>query len=168
MVRGSSRCPDRAKRPGQSDGEQSNQPSACRYHQWRRFPDRKPACSKVAAIRLLSLDGFEERFEITLAETAAPLALNNLEEKRRPIFDWASENLQHVALVVPIHQDAELLQFLNRLVNDAGAGLQLGVVGMGHTQKLDALLLHAAYGVHDVVGRHRNVLHARTVVELQI
>src|ERR1700761_3167699 len=141
MVRGSARCPGPGRRPGRSDGERWNRPSACRCHQWHRCRDRKPACSKVAAIRLLSLDGFEERLEITLAKTTAPLALNNLKEKRRPVFDWPGEDLQHVAFVVPVHQDAELLQCLDRFVNAARAALQLGVVRVGHTQKLDTLLL---------------------------
>src|ERR1700722_12043976 len=96
---------------------------------------------KITPFRLLALDGLEERFEVTLAKAAASFSLDDLEEKGRPIFDRASEDLQHVAFVVTVHQDAQLLQFFQRLVDAAGACLQLRVVGMGHAEELDALLL---------------------------
>ena len=57
---------------------------------------------------LLPLDRFEQRLEVALAESPAALALDDLEEERRPILDRAREQLQQVALVVAIDEDAEL------------------------------------------------------------
>ena len=59
---------------------------------------------------LLALDGLEQRLEISLAETAAAFALDDFVEQRGAVFHRLGEDLQHVAFVVAIHQDAELLQ----------------------------------------------------------
>ena len=92
---------------------------------------------------LLALDGFKQRLEVALAEAAAAFALDDLEEQRGAVFDGPGEDLQHVAFVVAIDEDAQLLQFVERLVDLADAVLQFGVVGVRHAQKLDALLAAA-------------------------
>ena len=94
---------------------------------------------QISAALLLALDGLEQRLEISLAETAAALALDHLVEQRGTVFHRAREDLQHVAFVVAIHQDAELLQLVDRLVDLADARQQVVVVGGGHAQKIHAL-----------------------------
>ena len=61
------------------------------------------------AIRLLALNRLEQSFEISLAEAATTLALNDLEKQGRAIFYGTGKDLQHVTLIVTINQDAELL-----------------------------------------------------------
>src|ERR1041384_3250391 len=56
---------------------------------------------------LLFLDRHEQRLEITLAEALAALALEYLVENGRPVLDRFGKDLQQVALVVAVHQDAE-------------------------------------------------------------
>src|ERR1700743_3071622 len=79
---------------------------------------------KITPFRLLALDGLEESFEVALSKAAASFPLDDLEEKSRPIFHRASEDLQHIAFVVAVHQDAEFLEFFQRLLDPSGACLQ--------------------------------------------
>lgn len=51
------------------------------------------ALLEISSQRLLSLDRFEQCFEVSLPETPTPLALNNLIEQCRTIFDWLGEDL---------------------------------------------------------------------------
>ena len=60
--------------------------------------------------RLLHLDRFKQRLEISFAESAAALALNNFEEYRRPILHRLRENLQQIAFLVAVHKYAERSQ----------------------------------------------------------
>ena len=84
---------------------------------------------EIAALRLLALDGLEERLEIALAEAAGAFALDDLEENRRPILHVAREDLKQVAVVVAIHQDAQLRQLAQWLIDLANALLQFLIVG---------------------------------------
>src|SRR6185312_15670481 len=95
---------------------------------------------EVAARRLLALDGLEQRFEVALAKAARALTLDDLEEHRRAILLVAGEDLQQIAVVIAIHQDAQLRQFVNRLVNLTDAPLQFIVVGGYAFDELDTLL----------------------------
>ena len=117
---------------------------------------------------LLALDGLEQRLEIALAETAAALALDHFEEQRRPVLHRAGEDLQHVAFVVAVHQDAEFLQLVERLVDLPDARQQIVVVGGRHAQKLHALPPQRRHRLDDVVGGHGDVLHAGAAVKLQV
>src|ERR1700748_1298895 len=84
--------------------------------------------SQITARLLLAFDRFEESFEVTLAEATAALALDDLEEYRWPILDGPGEDLQHVALVVAIHQYAQVLKLIDRLIDFADTILKLSVV----------------------------------------
>src|SRR5256885_497651 len=99
MVRGCGCRLRRLRRPVRSAEARSHQPSACRYRRGHVRRDQKPACSKVAALSLLALNGLEERFKIAFPKAAAAFALDNLEEKCRPVFYRSSEDLQHVAFI---------------------------------------------------------------------
>ena len=63
--------------------------------------------SEIAAQRLLALDRLEQGLEVALAEAARAVALDDLEEQRRAVADRLGEDLQQVALVVAVDQDAE-------------------------------------------------------------
>jgi len=110
---------------------------------------------------LFALDSFEQGFEVSLAKAAAAFALDDFEEESRPVLYGTSEDLQHVAFVVTIGQDSQLLQLFNGLIDLANALLQLGVVRMGDSQKFDALFLQECYCADNILGRQSNVLHAR-------
>src|SRR5436309_1933401 len=68
--------------------------------------------SQRPAPRLLALDRLEQRLEVALAEAPRPVPLDHLEEQRRPVGHRLGEDLQHVPLVVPVHEDAQLGQIL--------------------------------------------------------
>ena len=80
---------------------------------------------EVSSPLLLALDRLEERLEVALAEAARTVALDDLEEHRRPVLDRLGEDLQQVALVVAVDQDAELGEvrqvFLDRPDRGRGA-----------------------------------------------
>jgi 2-keto-4-pentenoate hydratase/2-oxohepta-3-ene-1,7-dioic acid hydratase in catechol pathway len=77
--------------------------------------------SEVAAALLGALDGLEQRLEVADAEAGRAVALDDLVEHRRAVLDRLGEDLQQVALVVAVDEDAELLQVVPRLVDLADA-----------------------------------------------
>ncbi len=79
---------------------------------------------------MFAFDGFEERFEVAFAEAAAAFALDDFVEEGGAVFDGAGEDLQHVAFVVAVDEDAEAFELVDGLVDLADAVLQLGVVGV--------------------------------------
>src|ERR1700756_5651110 len=72
---------------------------------------------QIASFLLFTFDGFEQCFEISLAEAAAPLALDDLKEKGGTVLYRAREDLQHIPLIVTIDQDAQLFQFIEWFVD---------------------------------------------------
>src|ERR1700722_7112797 len=123
---------------------------------------------EVAAFALFALDGFKQRLKVSFAETAAPFALNDFEEERRTIFDRPSENLQHVALVIPIDENAKFLQLVDRLINDADALLQFGVVRVGNMQEIDSLGVKTFRRVPNVIRCQRDVLDSGAGIKIEI
>src|ERR1041384_5728221 len=83
---------------------------------------------EVAAVGLLALDRLEQRLEVPLAERLAATTLDDLEEERRTVLDRLGEDLKHIALVVLVDQDVELLELLDRLGDLADALDQIVVV----------------------------------------
>ncbi|MGY4277986.1 hypothetical protein ACVILE_004166 [Streptomyces sp. M18.1] len=84
------------------------------------------------------------------------------------VLDRLGEDLQQVAVLVAVDEDLQLAQ---RLDGDAGLAGPLAegvVVRVGRVQELDAVRLHRAHGLHDVVGVQRDVLDAGAAVELQV
>src|SRR5438477_1250186 len=71
----------------------------------QRGPRTGPG-SEVAAALLLALDGLEQRLEVALAEAQRPVPLDQLEEHGRAVAHRRGEDLQQVAVLVPVHQDA--------------------------------------------------------------
>src|SRR3954453_4801172 len=95
---------------------------------------------EVAAPVLLALDRLEECLEVALAEAQRAVSLDQLEEDRRPVAGRLGEDLQQVAVLVAVDQDAALLQLLDRGAHGADALPQFGVLVLGvrRRQDLDA------------------------------
>src|SRR6266516_7527497 len=72
----------------------------------RQADGRRP--SEVPAPGLLPLDGLEQRLEVALAESLRAVALDQLEEHRRPVLHRLGEDLQQVAVLVPVGKNAQL------------------------------------------------------------
>src|SRR5262249_42710850 len=62
--------------------------------------------SEGPAEGLLALDGLEQGLEVPLAEAAGAVAFDHLEEERRAVEDRLGEDLEQVALVVAVDEDA--------------------------------------------------------------
>ena len=77
---------------------------------------------------LLSLDCFEQRLEVSFAETLAPLALNDLEKQCRAIFDRLGEDLEHVAFIVTVDENTEAPKLIDGFVDLADTALQQIIV----------------------------------------
>src|SRR3954449_1952257 len=99
------------------------------------------ASSEVPSALLLALDRLEECLEVALAETERAVPLDQLEEDGGPVAGRLGEDLQQVAVLVAVDQDAAALQLLDRRAYVADAPAQLGVlvVGVRRRQELDAL-----------------------------
>ena len=123
---------------------------------------------EVAAFGLLAFYGFEEGFEVALAEAAAAFALDDLVEEGGAVFYGAGEDLEHVAFVVAVDEDAEALELFDGFVDLADALLQVGVVGVRDGEEGDALLLQLRDGGEDVVGGEGEVLDSGAIVEVEI
>ncbi len=124
--------------------------------------------SEVTAQFLFAFDGFEEGFEVSFAEAAASFALDDFVEDGGTVLYGARKDLQHVALIVAIDEDAEAFEFVDGFVDLADALLEFGVVGVGDGEEVDSLLLHFGDCVEDIVGGEGDVLDARTLVEVEV
>src|ERR687886_1133073 len=101
---------------------------------------------QVAAPRLLALDRLEQRLEVAVAEAARTVALDDLEEDRRTVADRLGEDLQQVALVVAVDEDALLAQVGELLDHLGHANRDLVVLGLGDREELDAAAAHLGDG----------------------
>src|SRR4051794_20461943 len=110
------------------------------------------ATSQVPAKFLLALDRLEQRLEVSLAEAQRPVPLDELEEHGGPVADRLREDLQQVAVLVAVDEDAALLQVLDRHAHLADALSQLGVlvVGVRRVEELHAIGAKRVDGLEDV------------------
>src|ERR687890_2730686 len=95
---------------------------------------------QVAALLLLALDRLEQRLEVALAQAARAVALDDLEEDRRAVAERLGEDLQQVALVVGVDEDAEPAEVLQVLLDLADAAGHVVVVRLGRPEELHAAL----------------------------
>src|SRR4051794_2458094 len=123
---------------------------------------------QVAAQRLFALDGLEERLEVAIAEAACAVALDDLEEDGRAVADRLREDLQQVALVVAVDEDAQALEVLEVLGDLADAVRRVVVVGVRRVEELDAAALELLDALHDVARGDRDVLGAGATVVLEV
>src|SRR5262249_30532423 len=124
--------------------------------------------SQSPTSRLFAFDRLEQGLEVPLAEAARAVALDHLEEQGRAVLDRLGEDLQKVALVVAVHEDSQLGQVVQVLVDLADAGRQHVVVVLRHPQERHVVRPHRPDGLNDVPGRHGDVLDAGAAVELQV
>ena len=96
------------------------------------------------------------------------MALDDLEEHRRPIAHRLGEDLEQVTLVVVIHEDPLLAQ-VGELPSDLGHPLgHLVVVRVRNLQEADAAPAKLGDRADDVPRRDRDVLSAGALVELEV
>ena len=124
--------------------------------------------SQIAASGLLPLDRLEQRLEVPLAKALRPVPLDQFEEHRRPVLHWLAEDLQQVAVLVPVGQDAELAQLVQRHPGLADPRTEVVVVAGRGGQELNPGRGHGPDAGHDVVGGQREVLYPGAAVELQV
>src|SRR3954447_26833935 len=108
--------------------------SPMRTYRIRGSSCRSPAL-EVAPQCLLSLDRLEQRLEVSLPEAARAMALDDLQEDRRPVAERLREDLQQVALVVAVDEDAQAPQVLDGLVDRADPRRHAVVVGVRGAQE---------------------------------
>ena len=109
----------------------------------RRCAFTKATRLEVAAERLLALDRLEQGLEVALAERARAVALDHLEEERRPVLRRLREDLEQVAVLVAVDEDPEPPQVAPRLLDLADAVEGVLVVRVRCPQEPDAALLRA-------------------------
>lgn len=128
---------------------------------------------QVPSLLLLQFQRLEEGLEVALSEGLRAAAADDLEEERRAILEGLGEELEEVALIVGIDEDAEVADlgvvFLDGCVAALGEHLvdavpDLLVVGVGDGEELDAAAAEFGDGVEFVVGAEGQVLYAGGVV----
>src|SRR5438105_2758731 len=72
---------------------------------------------ECTASPLFSFNGFKQGLEVALAESAGAVPLNHLKEQCRTILGRLGEDLQQIALVIPVHEDTERSQVADVLVD---------------------------------------------------
>src|SRR5687768_3890183 len=113
--------------------------------------------SQISARRLLPLDRLEQGLEVPLTEALGTLALNDLVEQRGAVLHRLAEDLEQVAFIVAVHQDAELLELSQLLVNPADPLLHCVVVRLGHLEEIDPAIPESRNRLNDIVRRDRDV-----------
>src|SRR3954451_18795043 len=135
---------------------------------WRGPSPGWRSASEVSSPLLLALDRLEECLEVPLAEAARAVALDDLEEDRRPVADRLREDLQQVALVVAVDQDAEPAEVRQVLLDLADPLRHVVVVLLGDLEELDALLGEGRDAADDVARGDRDVLRPGAAVVLDV
>src|SRR4051794_28806233 len=123
---------------------------------------------QVAALGLLALDRLEQRLEVPVAEAPRAVALDHLEEDRRAVADRLREDLQQIALVVAVDEDALLAQVRELLDHLGHPRRDLVVVRLWDREELDAAPAQRRDGADDVARGDRDVLGPRALVELEV
>src|SRR5204862_8109063 len=119
---------------------------------------------EVSSLRLLAFDGFEQRFEIPIADALRAFALNDLEKERWAILYWLRENLEQITFIIAIHENPELLERIQLFVDVTDPIEQRLVISRRHFQELEPALLQRGNRLHDVVGSHCDVLTSLHIV----
>src|SRR6185436_15039640 len=142
--------------------------SASPLRAYRVRVDDKGGRLEVAAESLLALDCLEERLEVADPEAARAVALDHLEEERRPVLDDLREELEEVSLLVAVDEDAHRAQVVPVLVDVADPLLHDVVVGVRRRDEEHAGLTERRHRAHDVLRLQRDVLHTGAAVELEV
>src|SRR5207344_1911169 len=124
--------------------------------------------SEIAPQGLLSLDRFEQCLEIAFSKPARAVALDDLEEERRPILRGLREDLKQVPLLVAVGEDAQTTKVVVLHVDLADAFLQVLVVRGRSLEEPQPALFELLHRADDVVRGQRHVLHSRPTVEVEV
>src|SRR6266566_6418676 len=116
--------------------------------------------SEIAAEGLLALDRLEQRLEVPLPETPCAVALDHLEEERRAILCGLREDLEEVAVLVPVGEDPQAAQVVPVLADLADAVADVLVIRVGRREEDDPLVLERLDRTNDVLRLQRDVLDA--------
>src|SRR5690242_4559388 len=92
---------------------------------------------EIASLRLLPLDGQEQLLEVPQPEPPGPTTLDELVEHGRPVLDVLREDLEQVALLVPVGQDVQPLHVVPALLDGPDVLADALVVGLRHADEPD-------------------------------
>src|SRR5262245_57227188 len=127
-----------------------------------------PLALEIAPQGLLAFDRLEQCLEIAFSKPARAVALDDLEEERRPILRGLREDLKQVPLLVAVGEDAQATKVLVVHVDLAHAILQVVVVRGRSPEEPQPALLEPLHRANDVVRGHCHVLHSRPAVEVEV
>ncbi len=97
------------------------------------------------------------------------MAFDELEEDRQAVDDRLGEDLQQIAVLIAVDQDAALAQLGDGHPNVADPGAQIRAVVAGrHRQEPHAACARLVDGAQDVVGGQRHMLRPGPGVELKV
>src|ERR1700730_8077957 len=126
----------------------------------------RSACLQVAAKILFALERFEQRLEVSGAEALRAFPLDDLVKQRRAILHRLREDLEQISFLVTIDEDSQIAYWRPIFV-DLATTLGHGVViGAGNAEELDSVVSQFRDCLDDVVGRDRDVLAPRSLIEL--
>src|SRR6266516_5937271 len=124
--------------------------------------------SEIAAKGLLALDRLEQRLEIPLPETACAVALDHLEEERRAILCGLREDLEEIAVLVPVGKDPQPAQIVPVLADLADPVANVLVIRVGRREEDDPLVLERLDRANDVLRLQRDMLDPRSSEILEV
>src|SRR5579862_1892013 len=120
---------------------------------------------QYAAADLILLHAHEQRAEVALSEAIIPLALDDLEENGAD--ERAREDLQQIASVCAVDQDAALPELLDRLAVPGQPLLEHLVIRIRRWRhEREATCVQRVPGGEDIRGMQRDVLNALAMILL--
>src|SRR5690606_6796705 len=105
-------------------------------HRHRRHFAVRNSKSQIPTQGLLAFYGLKQGLEVALAKGAGALPLNDLIEYGRSVLDRLGKDLEQISFVVAVHEDAELFECFQRLIDFTHSALQIVIVGSRNTQEL--------------------------------
>src|SRR5574338_1006205 len=138
--------------------------------EWPREPVGA-ACMRplqVPSLGLLAFDGLEQCLEVAGTEALGALPLDDLVEERGAVLDGLGEDLQEVALVIPVYENPELLEWRDILVDMAHPVEHRIVVVARHPEELYTALAQRRDRLDDVIRGNGDVLTSGAMIELEI
>lgn len=148
--------------------------------------------NQISTKGLLPLNCLEERFEVTSTEAGKVVSLDDFNEDSRTIHEvlsrhisideeidlethmdtYLGEQLKKVATLVEVNQDIQASNRLKVLLEDETGfletGLHINVICLGHLDELDTSSFEVGDIPDDVVGVEGDMLHAGTVVKVDV
>lgn len=120
---------------------------------------------------MLSLNGLEQALEVTSSKALKVIPLNNLNKDGRAVHEGLGEDLQQIAALIVVDEDAEALDRVQVLLELPAALLRLEalahgvIVRGGDVDEVDAARAQGRDGGDDVRREEGDVLDARARVE---